>query len=283
MTLSSESFVFEDLGFNYMMLFAGSIIRKQETITPSSMVEDSYDIVNGISGFGRDVILRLFKLFWHKWKAVRAIIGMSQEHLPWIRHSFFIQTRPNKITASLVMDSRLHGGVSIASPSYLYTSLDWKTVFLSSIVTKGIVRWTVKPKYAASGMSSFWLGIAPADRAAPCDCLGDLNGASSFNFFKYPNGVLGSILCGVRCRGGYYTTIPCVPNNALVAVEVDCQAHTLSFFVNESRVPCSISGVRLPVQIGLSGGWEQSFSSVCFCRLHASTPSSVLCHLFRCG
>ncbi|GHT90691.1 hypothetical protein FACS1894122_01610 [Alphaproteobacteria bacterium] len=63
-------------------------------LSPSlEAMESNHEIVNGLSGMQRDIVLRLCDLLWNQPGAIKNIIGMCDEHYPWKGHSYFVKLR----------------------------------------------------------------------------------------------------------------------------------------------------------------------------------------------
>lgn len=242
-------------------------------------VDSEYEIPNGLSGMKRDVILHLCNFFWYNLKKIKNIIGICFEHFFWIRHRLFVENRPKEIPACFRTNPLLGFNVTCTpdGPLCEFTADSYRTVFLNSVMSEGVFNWTVKVRFAPDKHSSCCIGAAPPSLLAQ---LEDVNlgedGTASFYFAMGDEGPLGSTLFGVAC-----SDIPLaetkVPANACVAVELDCTACTMCFFVNEKKVPRAVSGVHGPLHFGLSGYECPSFISLSFRRLPSASPSPVVC------
>jgi hypothetical protein len=70
------------------------------------LIDLIYEIRNGFCGMGRDVILRLCKLFWSDLRKIRnvsfffsifylfQVIGIDRNFLFWRKHPYFVEGRP---------------------------------------------------------------------------------------------------------------------------------------------------------------------------------------------
>lgn len=258
----------------------------------SIAVDSTYEVMNGLSGMQRNVILRLCCLPQIGNDEVRTLIGTCQQHYVWKKHPFFLSARPQNL--SMVMISNPNGGdydITHAEKSRLnvvFTRFNtFASVFLNRTVSKGCYRWTVCME---SGDNSLLFGSCPSDRVhkfysnmiglerrnSPHGYGAGTGGSCSFQF------VNASL---VRLRG-WAVTDHCVPDvekkipttsEKSVALEVDVSKRTLSLFVAGKKVPYDFSEVNCPLHLGMSGYHTPSFTSVSFARLVAPTLSWVVC------
>lgn len=249
----------------------------------STGVGNDFEVLNGLTGMNRDVILHLCIFLKYK-HCIKSIFGISQEYLVWKNHHYFVNHRKNYMAVSFRQNP---SGLYIVrdGPSGLFcsfTAYECRTVFVNRALMEGVFRWTVQIFYEKmkEKLSSFYLGASPPNLLLSCDCcrLGyAVKGTSSFWFFKGENGSLDSCLFGV-CNAP--RSLEPVPDGSVVSIEVDCAAHTLSFFVGSTKVPHMISDVRMPLHFGMSGvtkGTNSSFASVSLHRLPLPTPSAIVC------
>lgn len=61
---------------------------------PIIIVSTNYEIVNGLSGMQRDVILRLCVQLWNKLDVIKAIFGVCGTYQVWKKHSYFSKRIP---------------------------------------------------------------------------------------------------------------------------------------------------------------------------------------------
>ncbi|GHS94844.1 hypothetical protein AGMMS49949_08870 [Alphaproteobacteria bacterium] len=61
----------------------------------ASLAAKEFDIVNGLLGMNRDIIIRLVKIMTTP-APIRNTIGMSRESFPWKEHFGFIEARQSK-------------------------------------------------------------------------------------------------------------------------------------------------------------------------------------------
>lgn len=250
------------------------------------LVDEEYEIENGVSGMQRDIILRLCCLFPDK---VKLIIGMSKEHYQWKDHSHFLKGRPsNGIFRSSPRSETMNK--SRTSEGVRFEFSKNQAIFLDLLIVKGIWKWKVKIKYQL-GNSSFYFCVVPADYLFTVDSSSFVNGngTCSLYFGVDSKGELFSMLFGLD---GYRSVLAkdiLVPNNAVLAAEVDADARTISFFVNKKRARRVITDLHIPLYLGVVGnrnatGSERSaFTSLSVCRLKTATPSSLPYEYIKCN
>lgn len=246
-------------------------------------MELGYEISNGLSGMMRDLILRLCHLIEMKCEVnenqtVRTIIGMCKEHFAWKTHFHFTDNRFRYMYPLTAFLPNSLGGYTLTqtSANLLKCSFEvCRTIFLDTLLTSSILRWTVQIKYGAPG-KRFSLGGAYFSRVNDFhdESLGEYSGTVSFSFWKDERNCPKSILMGVSCWWGWgYGQRIDIYDGSQISVEADAVARKLSFFVNSKRVTDSIYKVKLPLYLGMTGqGRGQSFVSVSLLRLRCATP-----------
>lgn len=154
----------------------------------------------------------------------------------------------------------------------VFTNTGGRTVFLKKHnIIEGVYQWTVKIKYGtrADWSTYFNFGGARSNRIGEIDGTRLCHGGWCFNFARMNDGTFVSTMDGVSDSSG----MPPVPNKALVTVEADPKAGTLSFFVDNKKIPHCISGVSFPLDLGMSAyNQECAFYSVSLRRLSSPTP-----------
>lgn len=223
---------------------------------------------------------------WSNDAKIRMIIGMSGKNIVWTKHQFFLKYRPKDMPVSLRPNPLGNCVIQdiLSGPRCVFTDVKkYRTVFVNQPVVKGVFRWTIQFSYNQKGdYTEFYIGSAPPGLLGLCDCNcpGDIMGTSSFCFWKSFDGRLGSCLCGAN----NVHNIPCeettVPDGSFVSIEADSAAHTLAFFVGDTKIPHTISRINFPLHFGVSTsnrGAESSFASVSFRILPSATPSAVVC------
>lgn len=258
-----------------------------------SSKEFIYNITNGLLGMKRDIILKLCKMMWSKDNNVKIIVGMCREHFIWNKHPSFLKNRPFNF-ANLLRLNPTGGCVVCNTPSgpccSFDVSTDGKTIFTSRSIEKGVFRWTITVAFAKEKGASafFYIGAAPADLLSTCDdnFLGNVKGTAALFFSSWFGHKFASRLFGTdEFEKVHVEEVPIV-DGSLIAVEADCTAQTLTFFVGNTKVPHAVSGVCPPLHFGVSGcmgGGKSSFTSVQFRRLPTATPSAVVCVMHKIG
>lgn len=261
------------------------------------IVDSSFEVMNGLSGLQRDIIIKLCWIIWSEEKKIRMIFAVCGEYFEWRRSKDFIKARPLGIVISLrpnpvdgcaIDNTPLE--LSSEKPHYKFTTDECRTVFLNQAMVVGVFRWTVQIFYD-SGKSSIYLGAAPQNLLGMFDksYLGDENvkGAASLEMNgearikpTYFSGNLSGVEYG-------YTGVSAGLYDSLVSIETDSAAHTLSFFVGNAKMPHAISGMSTPLHFGVSSkpisesGSRSSFTSVSFRRLPSATPSAIVCTMHK--
>lgn len=270
------------------------------------------------------ILLRMCKIFWDKDDIIRLLLGMCEEHYQIKNHHFFIKSRPRNIHKALrpneswgcyltsCLDSDSH---SVLVPEWcrqhqrcVFTvkgdSSCTRTFFLDGEIkgTRGIFQWIIRITYGLGGDTVFHLGSAPSDRLSYFDVhfVGSIARSSSMSFSQTSSGGVPNdrtrpalhtsqsqtSLEGITAEYGllHHPRGDSVPDGALVAVEIDVAACTLSFFVNAKKQPFKISRVCMPLYLGVSRcghATGSAFTPVAFRRLPACTPSALACPLFE--
>lgn len=199
---------------------------------------------------------------------------------------------PHAITPNLKFKTEIVTTKSGMRYCFSDVSSGWGTLFLNVPISTGVYQWTVQIEYhtklpdADRGdyYSSFWFGGAASpshefDRSYLGESGRDVL-ASSFNFRYNNDRSLTSTLVGVKNASAIPRQETVVPNHALVSLEVDIGARMMCFFVENSKVPRSISSVPVPIHLGMSiATLSTAFTSVALKKLPAATPSPVRCVL----
>lgn len=155
------------------------------------------------------------------------------------------------------------------------------SAFLKVPIADGVLRWTVQVEYLTKP-SYFWMGAGPAtiiNKFDNTDVLGEIVGSYSFFFGLSSTGELRSALLGVEDSDDIPDNEWKVPPNTAVSLELDCNAHTLAFFVGGKRVPRAVSQIpsSAPLYFGMSGVGNASFTSLSLRRLRGPTKSNIAC------
>lgn len=215
--------------------------------------------INGFFGMQRDVVLRLCILLWDRVYEIRQIIGMCSQSYIWKKHPYFLENRPVNILADLLGTPEKRGCTITHTPSglqYNFTNDDdcWHTSFLDIPISQGVYRWVMQIEFGKE-ISCFAFGAAPPESMIRLfdSYLGDNDDSYSFCAENESgNSVLFSFF-GYGCA--HYsvmdtaTPTPCIVR---VSTEADALTHTLSFAVNEKKIPRVICNVPTPSRMAIS-------------------------------
>lgn len=174
-----------------------------------------------------------------------------------------------------------------AGNQYHFVSDNDRTIFLNTKISEGVFCWTVRIMYTENGNGSFCMGTAPTELLNVCDnyLVGRVSGTCNIMFIKTEFARLEGVE-NVNVNDfdniGFACTEMKIHDRSLVTAEVDVSARTLSFFVNEKKVPIAVSNVNVPLYFGMAGWRGGSFTSVSFHRLPTATPSPDRCVFYRC-
>lgn len=241
----------------------------------------TYDVVNGFLGMETYIIIQLVNLLEEK-ILVTTVMGMCVENFVLRNCSVFVNSRKKNIPHSFRVNPK--GGCIITRTSFgkkcTFNQEEWyRSIFLNPTIIKGLLHWSVQIDYGTG--NDFSIGGAASNCLSRLDTLYfccHREKACGFNF--YVSGVkLYSHLDNADDFGARYSfeETP-VPNNSVVAAEVDFTLRTLTFFVNNKKVPRGISQIPVPFSLGMCstriGG---SFTSLSLRRLAYATPSSIAC------
>lgn len=210
--------------------------------------------------------------------------------------------------------------LAVREEQYTYTS---RTVFLSTpAFDKTVYRWNVQVEYGDFGDFYFGVAFGNDDGSVGYDSypLGDGAGSCCFFFRKqkaetptnsspgsstptdpaptdpaptsYANGstsdrpLLTSMLRGILSTDTFYAETP-VPDGAVVGMEIDQVPNTLSFFVNEKKVPRAFLNIESSLHLGMTiqgaGTVQPAFTCLCYRRLARPTASAVHCTYYEVG
>lgn len=212
------------------------------------------------------------------------VFAMSVEHFLWKKHHFFLNNRPKQIPISFCPN--LSGGYTLTNiPKGLHCSFgdffDFRTVFLSQVIKEGTFCWRVRIKYGTlHENSTLWAGAAPADLLSVCNSRvlgGVVLGTWALWISRNCRHQLESRLVGVKHRDIIPYDETQVPDGALVTIELDSGARTLSFFVNGAKIPRIAACICFPCHFGITGVPNISFTAESLSRLPTPIPSSVVC------
>lgn len=143
-----------------------------------------------------------------------------------------------------------------------------RTLFLVKSISSDIWRWNTVISYANES-TEFSIGCAPSDKL---DLLNDaalghlVDGLRDFAFVfeRDQAGTTASTFYNNGFNGWTEGRRWPVPQLAQVSMEVDTRARTVSFFVNNMRLPHAFSDIPLPLNPGIScgtrGAWVEFLS-----------------------
>lgn len=255
---------------------------------------NAYDVFNGLCGLKRDILLCICEMFWYKTDLIRKVIGLCKDHYPWKKHLYFRKSRPMGLPVSFYdlstsiftsgsLDSRFKLVRSSIGQRGTFTSEGLLTVFLNKSLTQGIFHWNLRINYSSERQSRLWIGAQNAEElhVGSSFYLGIKKDSCSFGFWKHGD-MLYSDIFGVEKKDmSASAAIPStenpVPDGCRVAIELDMNAHTASFFLEETKIPHVVSNVCTTMSLGVSGFNRPSFTSLSLCRQIVCTPSRVLC------
>lgn len=248
-----------------------------------------FAILNGFLGLKRDIVLRLCIIMQEKKCNLKAVFGMCKECFEWRNHAYFVEKlkafvphslRPNPKGSCTLTESDTGNHPKC---EFAYDCEHVRTVFLNQRISKGVWRWTVQIEYGTEPFSEFWLGSCQCSSASRFDdySLGRMFRTASYDFWR-DRGILYSRLYGALGAWEIPEEETPVPNGALVAVEVNIDDRTMSFFVNQIKVRRAVSCIHFPLFLGVTGFHGPAFTSVSLCRRVVPTPSGVIPKLYRC-
>lgn len=256
-------------------------------------VGEEYEIKNGLKGILRDVILKLIFCVVDENQKIKAIIGICGSQLIWRQSWHFKNIILVKVRSTMLINP-CGGYLLVTLPigeQCCFNEMVSRTIFIKESMTNGIFRWNFKISYGLKG-SSIRVGAAPTDLLSQCEMklLGDVNGTCAFWFFRNNDGRMQSSLCGesmIRNRRPDNSYVSSddelfVPDEAVVAMELDTGAAQLSFFINQTKVPHGFHSLYKPTHLGVSGLGGPSFVTLSLRRLRVPTPCTVECIYHQC-
>lgn len=247
---------------------------------------EMFNIYNGLSGMMRDVVIRLISLMGGNCNdiKVRMIIGMCSEHFFWKTHLYFVNIR----IKNCVMHNTLRHNSSGRKYQITHTLAgdicafgeddEYQTVFLEKSVTEGIFQWKVQFYHGTERTTQFYFGLALTSCLSDCELhwLGSSPGSYSFGFcYQYKKRIWSKLFGEFKTRGFEFKME--VPDKSLIVLEVNADSRILSMFVDGKKVPVSIASIPIPFNLGVSGEYKPSFTSLSFCRLPSATPTPPDC------
>lgn len=254
-------------------------------------VYSSFEILNGLSGMQRDIVLHLCNLFFDRIEKVRAIFGISEEHYSWRKHSIFLRGRPIRLPVYFRQNRMLVFGIK-SSPDGKFHTLNAgsfvRTVFVDMVLTGGVFCWTVFVPCSRMTNFLFRIGASPLRLIYQCDdkALGlQVPGTCAFGCNGFGDAKKNSWETKLEgLKGGAVVSCEESPLlcNSYVAVEADCTAGTLSFSVSGRKVSHVVTGLQTPLILGMSA--REAFVTSCtFFRFPTASRSRMLCRLYACS
>lgn len=277
-------------------------------------VDFVFEVPNGLVGMNRDVVLQLCFLMERKDPCIKAVFGMCSECACWRDHPCFVDFRKTFIRPFLCPNPK--GGyvfVLKRDPNRGWKKNNtFQSVFLNTLIHNGIFRWTVQIAYAPWGEhSQMWYGCVLRDRDQyrnrykarwrwRDECLPHLGECCCIQFSRhhidrYKWRVDGSdgdfevdddaedyflmLQCCYRGREGRSGKGDemAVNDGAFLSLEADMKLRTLSFFVNDTKLPCVISNLPMGLHFWGYAKHRAFFRTMSLRRLPAPTPSAVAC------
>lgn len=247
-----------------------------------------YDIENGLMGLGRDTFFRLFRLYTKKAngnygeieKKIRNVIGISQKHLEWVKHRYFVRTQAVFMKFPVLFQPTENIITSTPTGPCCFFGNDWSDVLFDSIIEQGCYHWAVEILYARKCGSSVRIGAVSArgqkfrrgflgcsDKSFALTCRGTSEGSLS-----YLEGVV---------LGDMSALLNFVPHGSVVSIEVDMRTRTACFFVDGKKMAHAVQDICCPLVLGAAGCHFAAFRSVTFTRLTRPTPSPVVVRFYK--
>lgn len=230
------------------------------------------EVVNGLLGVGRNVILKLFFLFWFMEDGIKQIFGMCGEFYPWKKHLFFLKGRPEKIPAVFCVNKFGAKSFTLTHESSCercrFADCFERKIFLDYVVSDGVFQWTLKIDYTKTWASRFRIGTTSDDsdkafhEKATCPC---------FMFWKESKTKYRSRLLFHLNKELWNENTPIVPDGSLVTMEVNATTMRVRFFIDDRRrisVPPEVV-ISGPQYLWISGTQFAAITSVYFFRLSA--------------
>lgn len=255
-----------------------------------NFVEGTFQVVNGLSGMLRDVLIRLCHVMEkqngvglkEKDLKIRVIIGLCQEHAMWKTHHYFVNTRIQYVNPPAAFIPNPQGGCTLlhtrsGGQCTVDGAFDFRVVFLDKRIDEGIYKWTVQVRFSSEVSSSLGLVAAPPESLEEWNGLIDtITDVYSFIFNCYSAVFL-------LTTGSNDIDLPgvVVVDRAFVAIEFDIARHVLFYFVNGEKIPYAFANVNAPVHFGIFGNPGTSVTSMSLRRLPSVTPSTVVTEFFQ--
>lgn len=255
-------------------------IKNTSVISPIAAGNDGdYVLLNGLVDVNLFVLINLLKVIDEDLK-IKNIIGMAGVFYNWCKHPIFKIVRNSRLSNRFRLNPEgkctltpILGGILCES----FTS-DWRSFFLSTLLSHGIFHWTVRISY--KNRSTFLIGAAPPFQLAKLNSrffTYTIKGSCGFGFRS--SSITDTFLNGTKTFPP--SSVVKVEDNSLVAEEANLDARTLCFFVNGTKVSFGVCGVHVPLHLGVVGNNNAIFTSVSCRRISVPTPSSVVCQFHQ--
>lgn len=265
-------------------------------------VTECYEVVDGMNGMQRDIILRICRLLWDKSSQIREIIGMCEKYFSWRFHSYFFEGRP--VIVSHAFRTNPLGKYNITSTplgvqcSFNLDRSEFRVLFLDVLIKKGVFHWTLQCNYSTFTLPGSDVTKEVGDTSEEKDddkgnggfgsvvvapgylsqfetqLTAQPKGACSFFFGQWNDTLMSYVFDGL-----HMTELPsedvAVEDGAVIEIEVDTYSRTHSIFIEGNKIPYAIAGLILPLRLGIAAASRASFTSVLLRRLPSATPSSV--------
>lgn len=243
---------------------------------------EKYEVENGLLGVKRDIFLKLTNLCGGKLQKIRSMIGMCSQCYSWKLHSHFklFRFRNTHFPFSLRPSSRGKYDIIV-----IPTSDGTKLSFYSScvacmdpVMTEGIFRWTVRLSFDDRTSSHFQIGVTHSDNSLKHSIL-TVNDAAPYGEIFHLDRFVRRVgvfddLCSVDMLWIKPSEKKClIPYGALMTLEVDLNAHTLSLFADHEKIPKVFTRVPEPSIFCVSGSEQTSLTHISLLRVRAATVS----------
>lgn len=241
----------------------------------SILVDFCYEIVNGMCGMQRNVVLRLVDLMQNKRSKIQAVIGMSQEHFILKTHRHFIRSRLKVHCFGISHSFRRNPKRGFSSISILGGKIqcsftgERRTVFQNTLITHGIYQWKIKMDYADGNKKQkiFCIGVSKSDHIDRChgELLGEVPETHAFQF-RWSKGecTYGSFRGGKRTSEIYSLDRNLTLNGTVIIIEVDAGKFIIRCFVGGEKIYDYFRD--LPIYLGASALAGMSFTALYFRR-----------------
>lgn len=252
----------------------------------------------------RFVVMKLCKVLFNKSGVIRAIIGMCEEHYKCKLHPCFFRNRPYDVKATFPYNEEDNFGYTLTHTTLgircEFTTRAVNTftkIFLDLNITKDVFLWTIQVDITRR-YSRLYVGATPT--AVLYNSYGDELGLYAFcvNQYDGEDGLFVQLAGVDRSEGKGETGKENgtedeeeeeegeieFPNKSVVAVELDADAHTLSFLVGGRKVPFGMSVENAPLHFGACAVHQPVFTTMSLRRLPTAVPVfPFVCRYYPCN